>query len=150
MSYKKKVAIIAVVVLLAAGAEIAYRRMDHGTSGVEIINQGDATLESLVVTYEKTRIPVGNLPPGQGRSVRFKPGERGFLRLDYEQRGQPVQGFQVPEYDPAQHMRDGFKLVLTIKNSEFQRGMEDDEYNPPETNMVNKVVDWVRWAIASP
>jgi hypothetical protein len=150
MSSKKKVAIIAVVVLLAAGAEVAYRRTDHGTSGVEILNQGDATLENLVVTYGKTRIPVGNVPPGHGRTVRIKPGERGFLRLDYEQRGQPVQGFQVPEYDPAQHLRDGFKLVLTIKNSEFQRGMEDDEYNPPETAMVDKVVDWIRWAIASP
>ena len=37
-----------------------------------------------------------------------------------------MKGFQVPDFDPAENLANGFKLVLVVKNNRVERFMEDD------------------------
>ncbi len=150
MSYRKRTVIIALVVLLAIAAELAYRRSNHGKGAVSIVNQTGSGLENLVVSYEGTRLAVGRLAPGKSTTVRFTAGGAGTLGLDYDLKGSPVQGFQISDFDPAQLLHDSFKLVLTVRDNEVERGMEDDEKNPQNQSLIDLTMDWVRWAVSNP
>src|SRR5205807_1910724 len=100
---------------------------------VQITNQGDGAIEDLIVSYAGSRVAVGRLPVGQSAQVWLSAGPKGPLRLDFKQKGNALTGFQVPEFDPTQNRRDGFKLVLVIKRNEVERFMDDDPLADRET-----------------
>ena len=46
---------------------------------------------------------------------------RGTLKLEFTQKGNPMKGFKVDEFDPMEHRRDGSRLVLVVKSNQVER-----------------------------
>jgi hypothetical protein len=138
------------LVLLAVGAEMGVRRWNAAKGCVQIVNQGDHAVDNLVVSYGQTKIALGSLEPGQSATVWFTPAGKGTLSLDFKQKGSPLNGFQVADFDPGQNRRDGFKLMLVVKSDVVERFMEDDENGPAELNLADRIRDWLRWAFTEP
>jgi hypothetical protein len=147
LSRRAWIALAVVVLLLAVGAEWSLRRWNQAKGCVQIVNQTDGKLDNLVVSYAETRINVGSLAAAQSTSVWFTPAGKGTLTLDYRQRGSPLRGFQVADFDPALNRRDGFKLMLLIKKDEVERFMDDDENGPSEWHPIDTLENWLRWAL---
>jgi hypothetical protein len=150
MSRRTWIVLAVVVLVLAIGAELGVRRWNTPKGCVQIVNQGDAMLENLVVTYAETKIPVGSVAASQSTSVWFTPAGKGTLSLEFQQKGSPLNGFQVADFDPAQHRRDGFKLMLVVKSNQVERFMEEDENGSSEWNLPDRFKEWIRWGFAAP
>jgi hypothetical protein len=151
MSRRGWVIVALVVVILAVGGEMVVRRWNVAKGCVQIVNQSDALVDNLVVSYAQTKIVVGSVPIGQSATVWFTPVGKGALSLDFKQKGSPLNGFQIGDYDPAQNRRDGFKLMLVLKgNQQVERFMEDDEHGSSELNLADRIENWIRWAFRAP
>jgi hypothetical protein len=142
MSRRRWIILLSVAGLLL-GAEVAIRQWMSPKSCVQIINQGDGAMEDVIVTYAGSQVRVGRLPAGQSTHVWLSAGPKGLLRLDFKQKGNALMGFQVPDYDPVQNRRDGFKLVLLVKSNEIQRFMDDEPMADRET-LEDRVRRWLR------
>ena len=70
-------------------------------------------------------------------------GPKGNLRLDFRQKSNALQGFQIPEFDPSQNLQDSFKLVLVVKTNEIQRFVEDDEFRKKTESLGERVKQWL-------
>ena len=135
--------ILASLAVVLLGVEVAVRHWVAPKACVQITNQGDGAIEDLVVSYAGSQLAVGRLPVGQSAQVWLSGGPKGLLRLDFKQKGNALTGFQVPEFDPAQIRRDGFKLVLVVKRNEVERFMDDDPLADRET-LEDRVRRWMR------
>jgi hypothetical protein len=127
MSRRAWIIVAALVVFLTVAGELVVRGWNATKGCVEIVNQGDAVMDDLTVSYARTKVSLGTLRPGQSIKVWFSAAGRGSLQLDFKQKGNPLKGFQVSDFSPAQNHHDGFKLVLVVKNNVVERFMEDDD-----------------------
>src|SRR5262249_43214744 len=143
MSRPRWIVLGSLAVLLLVGAEVALRQWEAPKSCVQIINQGEGAIDDLVVTYADTKVPVGRIALGQAAHVWLTAGPKGLLRLDFRQKGNALGGFQVPEFDPVQNRRDGFKLVLTVKTNEIQRFVEDDGSQSDWESLGDRIKRWI-------
>jgi hypothetical protein len=100
-------------------------------------------MEDLIASYGGTRVAVKRLKPGESVNVWFTARERGVLSLDYQQKGNPLTGFNVPDFDPLQNRRDGFKLSLVVRNNLVERSVEDDETTTPLQIFGERIKGWV-------
>jgi hypothetical protein len=121
--------IIALTVLIAllVAAEVAVRRWERPKACVQIVNEGDGVIEDLVVFYADTRLPAGRIPKGHSVHVWLTTGPIGPLRLEYRQKGNAIQGFQIADFDPAQLVEDSYKQVLIIGTNQINRSVDEDE-----------------------
>ncbi len=135
--------IAAVLVLLAGAAEMTVRPWKSPKGCVQIVNQGDAALEDLVLSYAGTKVRLGRV--GAGRSVQawFTTGKLGPLNLEFKQKGNPLTGFQVADYDPASNIRDSLKLVLCVKKDQVERSVDDDDTVKARETLIERVKDWL-------
>jgi hypothetical protein len=150
MSQRKWLMLIASVVLVAVGAELAVRTWHPSSGCVQVVNEGDSPLDELVVSYADTRVPRGRLEVGQSTKVWFTAAGRGRLSLDFQQKGNPLKGFEIPDFDPAENLRNGFKLVLIVKPNRVERFMDDDETAVSVTTLADRISDWVRADVKMP
>jgi hypothetical protein len=135
--------IAAVLVLVAGAAEITVHPWKASKGCVQVVNQGDAAIEDLVLTYSGTKVRVGQLAAGHSTSAYFTADKLGPLKLEFRQKGNPLSGFQVADYDPASNLRDGLKLVLYIKNDRIERAVDDDDTAKARENLIERVKDWL-------
>jgi hypothetical protein len=142
MSRHRWIILVSLAVLLL-GAEVGVRRWVVPKSCVQITNQGEGAIEDLIVSYAGSQVAVGRLPTGQSTQVWLSAGPKGPLRLDFKQKGNAIRGFEVPEFDPAQNRRDGFKLVLVVRSNEVERFMDDDPLADRET-LEDRIRRWMR------
>jgi hypothetical protein len=140
-SHKWKI-LAAIVILLTIGAEFIVRPLTSSRGCVQVVNQGDARIDDLVMTYGETKVRVGSVRPGQSTNVWFTAAGKGTLKLDFDQKGNPLKGFQVPDFDPAANLGDGFKLVLIMKNDRIERFMDDDESTTPLKRLKESITGW--------
>src|SRR5262245_34054908 len=140
MSRRKWTVLVASVILITIGAELAARRWQSAKGCIQIVNQGEGPLEDLAVTYAETSVALGRLAVGQSTKAWFTPSSRGALSLDFRQMNNAMKGFQLQEFDPLENARNGSKLVLIIKSNQIQQFMEDDE----DTTSVQDVSDRIR------
>ena len=55
-----------------------------------------------------------------------------------------MKGFQVDDFDPAEHRRDGSRLVLGVKTGQVQRYVETDESIKSAPRLFERLVDWIK------
>jgi hypothetical protein len=137
--------IIAATVLIAllVAAEVAIRRWERPKVCVQIVNEGDGVMEDLVVYYADTRLPVGRLPKGHSVHVWLTAGPIGPLRLEYRQKGNAIQGFQIPDFDPGHLIEDAYKQVLAVGTNQIQRSVDVDEIRNKES-WGRAIWDWLQ------
>jgi hypothetical protein len=150
MPRRRWIVAIAVLVTLLVAIEVAYRQWARPKACVQVINRGEGVIEDLVVVYGDTRMPAGRLATGQSAQVWLTAGPPGPLRLEYRQKGNPVQGFQIPDYDPAQNIQGAYKLVLEIGSNQVQRYVEDDETRKQDETVVERIMRWLESDGATP
>jgi hypothetical protein len=131
------------LLLLTVGAELGVRSWNASKGSVQLVNQGESTMDEVIVTYGSTRVAVGTLASGQTTNVWFTAAGKGTLSLDFKQKGNPLNGFQVPDFDPTENLANGFKLVLIVKDNRVERFMDDEQpSSSPWKNLVDIVTGW--------
>jgi hypothetical protein len=134
--------------LLTVASEFLVGRLRTPKGCVQIVNQTDAPIEDLVATYNGTDVAVKRLKRGESVNIWFTAGKPGVLNLNYEQKGNPLNGFGVPDFDPIQYRRDGLKLSLTIRGNLVERSVEDDETTTVIQNLGERMSQWIKSQIA--
>jgi hypothetical protein len=143
MSRRKWIILGVSVLAIALAAELAYRLWSSARGCVQIINQGDRSMEDLVVRYGPTRIKVGRLESGASTHVWFTPGRPGTLFLEFSQKGNPLKGFPIDGFDPKDNRHNGLKLVLAVKNDRVERFVDDDESTSELGSLLDRVKEWL-------
>jgi hypothetical protein len=142
MSRRKWIISGAVVLLLTVGAELVVRPWYSSKGSVEVVNQGNATMDDLAVSYGNTKVALGRLAVNQSTNVWFTAAGKGTLTLEFNQKGNAMKGFQVQDFDPRENLRNGSKLVLVVKNNRVERFMDEDESRTPLQNLLESVREW--------
>jgi hypothetical protein len=138
------------LLLLTLGAEWIVRPWNPSKACLQINNQGDSAMDDLVVVYGESRVRVGRLGPGETANVWFSAAAIGPVALEFNQNGNPMKGFQVPDFDPVDNIRNGFKLVLTVKNNQVERFMDDDPSRTPVRNLMESFMSWFQADLGFP
>jgi hypothetical protein len=141
MSRRAWIALVTLIVLLL-GLEVALRLSQPAMTGVEIINGGDSMIANLVITFEGSRVGVGDLAAGQSAHVWLSGKKKGTLSLSFTQDGNPMSGFQVADFDPQMMRQDGLKQVLQIKPNEVTKYMDDEQSSSPLGRLRDRIYDW--------
>jgi len=141
---RRKWTLIAVILALLAGAaEITVRPWKAAKGCVQIVNQGGSPIEDLVLSYGGTTVRLGHVGVGRSSQAWFTAGNLGPLKLQFKQKGSPLTGFEVADYDPASNLRDGLKLVLTIKQDQVERAVDDDDSVKARETLIERVKVWL-------
>jgi hypothetical protein len=135
--------VVASVILLIVGTEVAVRLARNYRTGVEIANDGDAPIENLVVSFGGSRVAVGQVAVGESTRVWLSGAEKGSLSLSFNQTANPLSGFLVPDFDPLGMRRDGLRMVLHIKPNEVMKFMDDEVSSSPLGRLREQILDWV-------
>jgi len=138
------------LLLFTIGAELIVRPWNPSKACVQISNQGDAAMDDLVVVYGDSKVGVGRLGPGETTNVWFSAAGIGPVKLEFNQRGNPMKGFQVPDFDPADNIQNGFKLSLIVKNDRVERFMDDDPSRTPLKNLMDSFMSWFQADLGFP
>jgi hypothetical protein len=143
LNRRKWIIVAVVLVVLAGAAEFAVQPWKVPKGCVQIVNQGDAPIEDLVLSYAGTKVVMGRLGTGQSGHAWFTGDKVGPLILDFKQKGNPMSGFQIADFDPGANIRDGLKLVLFVKNDQIQRSVDDDDTVKARENLIERVKLWL-------
>jgi hypothetical protein len=143
MTRRRLIIVASLAVVLLAAVEVTLRQWVNQKTCVQIINQSGEVMDDLIVTYAESKLPAGRLPVGQSTHVWLTMGPKGPLRIDFRQKNNGLGGFQVPDFDPGLNLRDGFKLVLVVKNNEIQRFVEDDGSLRAEEELLHRIKRWM-------
>jgi hypothetical protein len=135
--------ILASVIVLIVGAEVAVRLARNFRTGVEIANDADTPIENLVVSFGGSQVAVGKVVAGETTRVWLSGAEKGSLSLSFNQAANPMSGFLVPDFDPMSMRRDGLRLVLHIKPNEVMKFMDDEIPSSPLGRLRERIIDWV-------
>jgi hypothetical protein len=88
-------------------------------------------------------VALGDLAAGESARAWLSGFSPGTLSLEYDQKGNPVAGFQIDDFEPARLRREQFKLVLTIRPNQVDRMVEDDDVQTPWQSLLARIQDWV-------
>jgi hypothetical protein len=143
MSRRNSIILATLVVILLVGIELGVRQWSSSRACVQIVNQGDGTMEDLVASYRGTTFAVGRLTVGASAKVWFTIGPRGPLKLEYRQKGHSLGSFQIPDFDPIQNLNDDFKLVLVIRSNTVERFMEDADSRQGREKLWDRIRQWM-------
>jgi len=149
MSRRTWIILISVVALLL-GIELVVRFSVSSRAGVQIVNEGGAVLENLIVSFPGSRVAVGNLPGGDSARVWLSGHGKGTLALSFTQAGNPMSGFQIPDFDPREMHRDGLRLVIHVRPNEVMKYMDDEESPAPISRLGDKISDWISSELTLP
>jgi hypothetical protein len=127
------------VVLLTIGAELLVRPWNSSKGCVQVDNQADAAMDDLILSYGETKVRVGELATGRSTNVWFTVAGKDTLSVEFNQKGNPMKGFQVQDFDPADNLANGLKLVLIVKNDRIERSMDDDKSTTPLKSLVESI-----------
>jgi hypothetical protein len=142
--------ILVVVIVLVVGAEVAVRIWNSSKGCVQIINHGANAIDDLVASCGSTRIRIGRLVPGASTNVWFSAAKPEKLVLDFKQPGNPLKGFVVDEFNPAQNRRDGLKVVLDVQNDRVERYADEDDAKSELGSLVDRIKAWFEEAATPP
>lgn len=142
MSRRRWILLIGAVALLAAGLEVV-AWIYHGSRGVvEVVNDGDTTLQDLVISFGETRTAVGDLRAGQSARVWLEGDRKGAVTLAFTQKLNPLTGFLLDDVDPGQLYAEQLKMVVHVRPNEVTRSVEDAEDDPgPLARLKRRIVD---------
>jgi hypothetical protein len=112
-----------------------------------VVNQGNAPMDDLVVSYGESEVSVGRLKAGQSTTVWLTTAGKGTLSLEFNQLGNPMKGFQVQDFDPDENLSNRMKLSLIVKNNLVERSMEDDDSTTPLQSLKDSVRSWFEYDV---
>ena len=144
MSRRKAVILGILIVAVVLGLEWTFRYGSAVTGCAQVVNEGVEPMEGLVARYAGTSVNLGRLAPGETTKVWFSGAGRGALTLEFTQKGNPMKGFKVDDFDPTEHRRDGSRLVLVVKSSQIDRYVEEDDGIRSAPRMLDRLMDWIR------
>ncbi len=144
MPRRRWIIALTVIAGLLVAVEVGVRRWTRPRACVQIVNETSETVRDLVVTYEDSRIAVVELPAGQSARLWLSAGRTGPLKVEYRQKNNALQGFEIADYDPAACIKDAFKQVVVIQTNQFQRFLEDDETRRQEKESLgSRLLNWL-------
>lgn len=143
MPRRRWIIALTVIAGLLAAVEVGVRRWTRPRACVKVVNETSETVRDLVVTYDDSRIAVGDLPAGQSTHLWLSAGRPGPLKVEYRQKNNALQGFEIADYDPAACIKDAFKQVVVIQTNQYQRYIEDDETRRKEQESLGS--RFLRW-----
>src|SRR5262245_43947956 len=144
LSRRSAVILGVLIVVLAICLEWMFRMGASATGCALVENGGVQPIEGLVATYAGTKASLGTLAPGAKTKVWFSGAGRGVLSFQFTQRDNPMLGFKVEDFDPAELRRDGARMVLAIKYNQVDRYIEEDETIKATPRMFERLVDWIK------
>jgi hypothetical protein len=147
---RRWIIVLAVVVTLLAVVEVVVRRWESPKACVQIINEGGEAIEDLVVYYANSRLPMGRLLRNQSVHVWLTTGPVGPLRLEFRQKGNALQGFQIPDFDPSQLIQDSYKQVLIVGTNQIQRFAQEDDTRKNQESVGEIIKRWLKAELNQP
>jgi hypothetical protein len=144
MSKRRVLLLIGAFVLLAAavGLEVAAWKSRDSSAVVMVVNEGDTTIEGLVVGFGEVRHALGDVPSGQSARAWLEGSGAGTVSLSFTQAGNPMTGFLVEDVDVGMMNAEDLKLVLRIQNNQVTRNIEDGDATPsPLGGLWQRFVD---------
>ena len=144
MSRRALIILGVLIVTLAIGLELASRHWATTTACALIVNEGSEPMQGVVASYADTRVSLGNLAPGEKSKVWFSAAGRGALKFEFTQKGNPMTGFKVDEFDPMELRRDASRLVLVVRSNQVERYVEEDESVKSAPRMLDRLLEWIR------
>lgn len=130
-----------VMPLLAVELGVWFTRQPRGC--LRLVNQGTTPIEGLSVSFDANEVAVDRLGAGEAATVWLDGGRQGTLSLSFQQRGNPMKGLQVPDFNPREMSRNGLKLVLEIRTNEVTRYMEEREPSTPLSRLGARLLGWL-------
>ncbi len=123
---KKPYALIAIgVVVLLSVVEFGLSHY-RGTLGcVMFVNEGAEPIENLRVVLDDQVAEVSRIEAGASAKIYLSGHGKNILRVKYRQKGSPLTGFEIAEFDPDALVKESFQLVLRIRPNEFERYQDD-------------------------
>jgi hypothetical protein len=143
------IALVFFAALLVA-AEVTVRRWLSPKACVQIVNEGDELMEDVVVIYADTRMPVGTIATSHSAHIRLTAGSIGPLRLEYRQKGNAIQGYQIADFDPVGLVQDSKKQVLIVGTNQLQRSLEDDAAVKSDESLGQMLRRWFASELTTP
>lgn len=116
---------IGTVVVLLAGLEVAYRFWWSPMACVSIVNQAGEPIEDLQLECDGQVARVPRIAVGESANVYVTGRGMPTLKVTYRLKGSTLPGFQVSGFHPAALRKEGFKLVIIIRQDEWERYQED-------------------------
>jgi hypothetical protein len=145
MLSRNKAVIIGVLILaVAIGLEWAFRFGAAATGCALVENDGVYPIEGLAATYAGTKASLGTLAPGGKTKFWFSGAGRGVLSFEFTQRENPMKGFKVDDFDPAELRSDGSRLVLVVKKNQIERYVEEEETIKTPPRLLERLANWIR------
>lgn len=115
------------LVLALVGGELGLRQLLAPVASVQVINAGREAIEGLRVESGQSQAGVHRIEPGESARLHIRGRGPSTLRLSYQQRGSALTNFEVPNFDPPALAREGFMLVLRVRENEYERYQDEDE-----------------------
>jgi hypothetical protein len=144
LSRRKAVILGILIVALALALEWTFRFGATSTGCALVENGGAQPIEGLTATYAGSTATLGTLAPGAKAKVWFSGAGRGVLALQFTQRDNPMKGFTIEDFDPAELRSDGARLVLVIKNNQIERYIEEEESLKSPPRLFERLLDWIK------
>jgi hypothetical protein len=143
---RRRAAIIlgVLVVVMAIGLEIGSRYWVSSTICVVISNDGAQPMDDVVASYADTQVSLGQVAAGTSTKVWFNHKGRKPLVLKFMQKGNPMTGYEVDDFDPVELRESGSRLVLVVNGSQFQRYIERDDSIKTPPRLLDRLVEWIR------
>ncbi|QEH38499.1 hypothetical protein OJF2_71020 [Aquisphaera giovannonii] len=142
MSRRSRIILVAVVLALAVGGEVAVRYARGARGNVQVVNAGAEPLEGLVVAFGGGKVAVGRLPAGDSARIRLEGDSPGPIELEFAQRGNPLNSLRVEDYDPRESNGKGVRTVIEIRPGEVSKYMEDDDTLTPAGRIRDRILEW--------
>jgi hypothetical protein len=150
MPRRRWIVALAIFAALLVAVEVTVRRWESPKACVQIVNEGDELMEDVVVVYADTRMPVGPIATNHSVHVRLTAGPTGPLRLEYRQKGNAIQGYQIADFDPVGLVQDAKKQVLIVGTNQLQRSLEDDATVKSDESLGQMLRRWFASELTTP
>ncbi len=128
MSRKKRgiLAVAAVVGLLVA-TEIGLNILSGPSATVQIDNLGVEPIEGLEVSAGLSRDGPAKVDVGGSIRFQLRGTDAQTLFVKFRQRGNPLNSYELPGFDPALMHTEGSRLILQIRANEIIRFQDEAE-----------------------
>ena len=150
MSRPNRRLIVLGVVLVLVLAEVALNALHAPMARVQVVNEGITPIEDLRLTFGGAEALAPPIQPGESVHLSFSGWKRRPLTVKFRQEGNPMTGFELPEFDPSYLSEGRAKLVITVKPGAFERGQEEDAATTPRGRVLGAVGRWLDQALKAP
>lgn len=150
MPRRRSIIALVLFAALLVAAEITIRRWESPKACVQVVNEGDELMEDVVVIYADTRMPVGPIASKHSAQIRLSAGPIGPLRLEYRQKGNAIQGYQIADFDPAGLVQDAKKKVLIVGANQLQQSVDDDGSLKSDESLGQMLRRWFEAELKTP